>query len=506
MSFYKEQNTRIRLKRTATSGATPTVGPSTNHTDGTWGINDIYGGEFFWNMADEKLWLGWNTGSTSGVTLIYPSSGSGGTYTADNGLTETPANNFQLGGALITDTYIDGASNTYGIELQDLTFFRAYTSDVARIDSFQGAIGGSFQIETSSPLTDWTFADGIGNTTAIEMNGLKMFVKAPGWNTGSNGDYFRLKDATTGESDWYPLPGSSSSYCITDFYVTNVIGCSPITMKSEVICESGLTSTTISATTYYNLPSSTFTGGSVSGATQFTGGLTANTISATTYENLPSSTFTGGSVSGATQFTGGLTANTISATTYQNLPVSAITAGTNIVVSNTNGNVTISTNNLGTNVIWKDAALYSSNATANTLVTSKLIPANTFQVDDLFESIASFSSNTINGQSQIVRLYINTSASLVGAQVLQTYTNTVGTGTYMGLYRHGFITATGSSGNLTILNTTLVNFPTSLAIGNTTTTQVTINTTVDQYLIWAIQMGSTTYTVQIRGINIKLTR
>ena len=473
MSFYKEQNTRIRLKRTATSGATPTVGPSTNHTDGTWGINDIYGGEFFWNMADEKLWLGWNTGSTSGVTLIYPSSGSGGTYTADNGLTETPANNFQLGGALITDTYIDGASNTYGIELQDLTFFRAYTSDVARIDSFQGAIGGSFQIETSSPLTDWTFADGIGNTTAIEMNGLKMFVKAPGWNTGSNGDYFRLKDATTGESDWYPLPGSSSSYCITDFYVTNVIGCSPITMKSEVICESGLTSTTISATTYYNLPSSTFTGGSVSGATQFTGGLTANTISATT---------------------------------YQNLPVSAITAGTNIVVSNTNGNVTISTNNLGTNVIWKDAALYSSNATANTLVTSKLIPANTFQVDDLFESIASFSSNTINGQSQIVRLYINTSASLVGAQVLQTYTNTVGTGTYMGLYRHGFITATGSSGNLTILNTTLVNFPTSLAIGNTTTTQVTINTTVDQYLIWAIQMGSTTYTVQIRGINIKLTR
>jgi hypothetical protein len=304
MAFYKEQNTRIRLKRTATSGTTPTIGPSTNHTDGTWGIDDIYGGEFFWNMADEKLYLGWNTGSTSGVTLIYPSSGSGGT---------------------------------------------------------------------------------------------------------ASGDYLPLS---------------------------------------------------------------------------------------------------GGTVTGATQFTNGLTANTISATTYQNLPVSAITAGTNIVVSNTDGNVTISTNNLGTNVIWKDSALYSSNATANTLVTSKLIPANTFQVDDLFESIASFSSNTINGQSQIVRLYINTSSSLVGAQVLQTNTNTVGTGTYMGLYRHGFISATGSSGNLSILNTTLVTstFSSSLAIGNTVTTQVTINTTVDQYLIWAIQMGSATYTVQIRGINVKLTR
>ena len=41
-------------------------------------------------------------------------------------------------------------------------------------------------------------------------------------------------------------------------------------------------------------------------------------------------TFTGGTVSGATQFTGGLTANTISATTYQNLPVAFGTDNTNI--------------------------------------------------------------------------------------------------------------------------------------------------------------------------------
>jgi hypothetical protein len=82
----------------------------------------------------------------------------------------------------------------------------------------------------------------------------------------------------------------------------------------------GLTANTISATTYQNLPNTTFTGGTVSGATNFTNGLTANTISATTYLNLPNTTFTGGTVSGATNFTGGLTANTISATTYQNLP------------------------------------------------------------------------------------------------------------------------------------------------------------------------------------------
>jgi hypothetical protein len=137
----------------------------------------------------------------------------------------------------------------------------------------------------------------------------------------------------------------------------------------------GLTATTISATTYQNLPTdirvtggtysngtttftnntggtflvsgftNPFTGGTVTGATNFTGGLSANTISATTYQNLPtdirvtggtlsggiitftnntggtftvsgfSSVFTGGTVTGATNFTGGITANTISATT-----------------------------------------------------------------------------------------------------------------------------------------------------------------------------------------------
>ena len=54
-----------------------------------------------------------------------------------------------------------------------------------------------------------------------------------------------------------------------------------------------------------------------------------------------SSTFTGGTVSGATIFTNGLTANTISATTYQNLPVSGVTGGTGISANTTNGLVTI---------------------------------------------------------------------------------------------------------------------------------------------------------------------
>ena len=58
---------------------------------------------------------------------------------------------------------------------------------------------------------------------------------------------------------------------------------------------SGLTATTISATTYQNLPPTPFlplSGGTVTGATNFTGGLTATTISAGTI----STSLTGGSV------------------------------------------------------------------------------------------------------------------------------------------------------------------------------------------------------------------
>jgi hypothetical protein len=46
----------------------------------------------------------------------------------------------------------------------------------------------------------------------------------------------------------------------------------------------------------------TFTGGTVTGATQFTNGITANTISATTYFNLPTDRVTGGTYTNGTLY------------------------------------------------------------------------------------------------------------------------------------------------------------------------------------------------------------
>ena len=176
--------------------------------------------------------------------------------------------------------------------------------------------------------------------------------------------------------------GGTESVLINNLTGLTINGDLTVTGNTNI---NSISATTISATTYQNLPtdirvtggtyngstitftnntggtftvtgvtsSTTFTGGTVTGSTNFTNGLTANTISATTYQNLPldirvtggtyssglatftnntggtfsvsgfstGSTFTGGAVSGSTQFTNGLTANTISATTYQNLPL-----------------------------------------------------------------------------------------------------------------------------------------------------------------------------------------
>jgi hypothetical protein len=115
------------------------------------------------------------------------------------------------------------------------------------------------------------------------------------------------------------------------------------------------TATTISATTYLNLPS--FSGGSVSGdylplsggtvtgETVFTNGLITNTISATTYLNLPVSNFTGGTVSGNTIFTSGLTANTISASslTINGISITGDTFLTGATLSR--GTLTLNNNN-----------------------------------------------------------------------------------------------------------------------------------------------------------------
>lgn len=156
-------------------------------------------------------------------------------------------------------------------------------------------------------------------------------------------------------------------------------------------------------------------------------------------------------------------------------------------------------------VLAKDNSIYSHTGnTTNTLVWSQSIAPNTFVTNDLIEWIMQLNTNTPNGTNVSYRIYINTSSSLTGATLLGTLSNSVGTGN-AGFQRNIFVTATGSSGNLRV-------FPTASSAslsytgGSLNASNITVDTTVTQYFIVAIQNGNTTATTSVQGNMIRLTR
>lgn len=48
----------MKIKRSTVAGEVPTIGPSSDHTDGTWTALNIYPGELFENIPDKRLWMG----------------------------------------------------------------------------------------------------------------------------------------------------------------------------------------------------------------------------------------------------------------------------------------------------------------------------------------------------------------------------------------------------------------------------------------------------------------
>ena len=78
-------------------------------------------------------------GRVTGVTTVPIGGGPGGTYTVNNGLTESPANNFQLGGTLIQDTSITGTT------LHNLTLLGNYTGKQVLIVTNSNAGGDAIK-------------------------------------------------------------------------------------------------------------------------------------------------------------------------------------------------------------------------------------------------------------------------------------------------------------------------------------------------------------------------
>ena len=103
-------------------------------------------------------------------------------------------------------------------------------------------------------------------------------------------------------------------------------------------------------------------------------------------KNYFDSTFNGGTVTGATEFTNGLSANTISATTYVNLPVDVFVTG-----SSYNNNTFTFTNNIGGTF---DVSFNSvTGLTSIGTIESNIISATTY-FNTPFELIAAASDET----------------------------------------------------------------------------------------------------------------
>lgn len=254
----------------------------------------------------------------------------------------------------------------------DVISFRVYCVDILQKDRSNEQVILNETLLILRDLTNWLRESNndlniLNTPRAIPVNNFGSDFTT-GWFTD-----FEIEAAT--ETTDCSIPFSSgfqlTGFTCSDTYINQYLTCETleecqgiIDIWDEIAALSGA--------------SASFTGGTVSGATNFTGGLTANTFSATTYQNLPldirvtggtytagtavftnntggtfsvsgfstgstsSTTFTGGTVSGATNFINGLSATTFSATTYLGLPLDIrVTGGTY-----TNGNA-IFTNNTG---------------------------------------------------------------------------------------------------------------------------------------------------------------
>ena len=304
-----------------------------------------------------------------------------------------------------------------------------------------------YQIPNFEPLfNSATGATGIGGATVVFSN-FGTTVKS---NSPEGISFISSWTANTIEG----VSGETSTTAVWKKFVTgggvsgDYLPLSGGTVTGNTIFTSGLTATTISATTYQNLPVdpdtyttgftynnniftikqnngqpdltatiNSVTGWTVNGNLTVTGntslqGLTATTISATTYQNLPNLIgdylpLSGGTVTGDTTFTSGLTATTISATTYQNLPIdpdtytTGFTYNTNVfTIKQNNGqpDLTATINSVTGWTVNGDLTI-TGNTSAQGL-TATTISATTYQnLPDFMGDYLPLSGGTVTGDT-----------------------------------------------------------------------------------------------------------
>ena len=212
--------------------------------------------------------------------------------------------------------------------------------------------------------------DGLRNVDLLsDLNTIPTLRRRAGMVVGVSGGttYYKLNlpPWTNTLSDWSVFnSGGSSGGTLSGDYLPLSGG----TVSGGTQFTNGLSANTISATTYFNLPTDVFvTGGTYIGNTITFTNNTGGTFNVTGITSSSSTTFTGGTVSGSTIFTNGLSANTISATTYQNLPTDirvtggTYSNGTATFTNNTGGTFNVLGFFTGSTDVFVTGATYSNN-------------------------------------------------------------------------------------------------------------------------------------------------
>ena len=246
--------------------------------------------------------------------------------------------------------------------------------------NLQQAYNNSSQPEIiiNSTLDGLSIKNGTGNADNITnlLEGLDT--------SGSTTSFIRADGGISGSSisavTYYNLPtdirvtgGTKSGSVIT--FTNNTGGTFNVTGVTDTFVTGGTYNRNTGVTTFTNSSGGTFTvtgymTTAVTGGTYSAGTITLTGIIGNSTGNISTitgltTTFTGGTVTGATNFTGGLSANTISATTYQNLPIDVrVTGGTY-----SSGSATFTNNTGGTfNVTG-----FLSNATTAVTLSSNVL-------------------------------------------------------------------------------------------------------------------------------------
>ena len=332
-----------------------------------------------------------------------------------------------------TDTYpvIDPLYGIDGLRNVDLL------SDLNSIPTLRrragmvvGVSGGTTYYKLNSPpwtntLSDWSIFNsggGSGTFTGGTVSGATIFLDGLTANTISGGTFFGDGSGLSGLTDTYVTGATFSGTSLIISQNENqpdiTATLSSISLSGalssitfNIISSAGISASTISATTYQNLPRDVFvTGGTYVGSTLTFTNNTGGTFNVTGITT--SATFTGGTVSGPTTFISGLTASTISATTYQNLPRDVFVTGGTF----SSGTITFRNNTGGTfNVVGL--------VSADTFTTAFTYSNNVFTLSrnqgqsNLTATINSVTGWTVNGNTSITGNLIVTGTSALNGTI-----------------------------------------------------------------------------------------